>query len=102
MPLVGGDAEAGRRIFQSKAEVSCLRCHKIQGVGGEVGPDLSGIGQAERDYLLESIVAPNKQIAKGFDTLVLTLNNGKTLTGVLESEDSREVRLMTAEGSCSS
>ncbi|MGH7168743.1 MAG: HEAT repeat domain-containing protein, partial [Gemmataceae bacterium] len=97
--LVGGDAEGGRRIFQGKAEVSCLRCHKVQGVGGEVGPDLSGIGSRQkRDYLLESLIAPNKQIAKGFDTLALTLNNGKSLTGVLKSEDAREVRLMTPEG----
>ncbi|HZV07900.1 MAG TPA: PVC-type heme-binding CxxCH protein [Gemmataceae bacterium] len=97
--LVGGDAESGRRIFLGKAEVSCLRCHKVQGVGGEVGPDLTGIGSRQkRDYLLESIVAPNKQIAKGFETLVLTLNSGKSVTGVLKSEDAREVRLMTAEG----
>ncbi len=97
--LVGGDAEAGRRIFQGKAEVSCLRCHKVQGVGGEVGPDLSGIGtRQKRDYLLESLIDPNKQIAKGFETVVLTLNNGKTMTGVLKSEDAREIRLMTSEG----
>jgi quinoprotein glucose dehydrogenase len=97
--LVGGDAESGRRIFQGKAEVSCLRCHKAQGVGGEVGPDLTGIGSRQkRDYLLEAIVAPNKQIAKGFETLVLTLTNGKSLTGILKSEDAREVRLMTPEG----
>jgi quinoprotein glucose dehydrogenase len=97
--LVGGDAETGRRIFLAKAEVSCLRCHKVQGAGGEVGPDLTGIGSRQkRDYLLEAIVAPNKQIAKGFETLVLTLNSGKSVTGVLKSEDAREVRLMTAEG----
>lgn len=97
--LVGGDAEAGRRIFHGKAEVSCLRCHKDQGVGGEVGPDLTGIGSKQkRDYLLESIVAPNKQIAKGFETVVLTQKNGKSVTGVLKSEDAREIRLMTADG----
>ncbi|HEY7309071.1 MAG TPA: PVC-type heme-binding CxxCH protein [Gemmataceae bacterium] len=97
--LVGGDAESGGRIFHAKAEVSCLRCHKIKGVGGEVGPDLTGIGaRQKRDYLLESIVAPNKQIAKGFETVVLTLKNGKSQSGVLKSEDAREVRLITAEG----
>jgi quinoprotein glucose dehydrogenase len=97
--LVGGDADAGGRVFHAKAEVSCLRCHKIKGVGGEVGPDLAGIGSRQkRDYLLESIVVPNKQIAKGFETVVLTLKNGKSQTGVLKSEDAREVRLMTADG----
>jgi quinoprotein glucose dehydrogenase len=97
--LVGGDAEAGRRIFFEKAEVSCLRCHKVGGVGGEVGPDLSDVGKRQpRDYLLESIVEPSKQIAKGFETLVLTLTNGKSVVGVLKSEDAKEVKLMTAEG----
>jgi quinoprotein glucose dehydrogenase len=97
--LVGGDAEAGRRIFLHKAEVSCLKCHKVNGEGGEVGPELAGIGaKQKRDYLLESIVLPNKQIAKGFETVVLTLKNGKTITGVLKQEDATEVRLMTPEG----
>jgi quinoprotein glucose dehydrogenase len=97
--LVGGDAEAGRRIFFNKAEVSCLRCHKIKGDGGEVGPDLTGIGGREkREYLLESMVDPNKQIAKGFETAVIGLSNGQLITGIVKSEDAREVRLMTAEG----
>jgi quinoprotein glucose dehydrogenase len=97
--ILGGDAEAGRRIFFEKAEVYCVRCHKVGGTGGEVGPDLSGIAKrSPRDYLLEAIVEPNRQIAKGFETVVLTLNNGQIKTGILKSEDEREVRLMTAEG----
>jgi putative heme-binding domain-containing protein len=48
--------------------------------------------------LLESIVLPNKQIAKGFETVVLTLTNGTSAAGVLKGEDAKEVRLMTAEG----
>jgi quinoprotein glucose dehydrogenase len=97
--LVGGDAERGRRIFHSKAEVSCLRCHKVAGEGGEVGPDLGGIGaKQKRDYLLEAVVFPNRQIAEGYDGVLLFLTNGKTVTGVLKSEDAREVKVMTAEG----
>jgi quinoprotein glucose dehydrogenase len=97
--LVGGDSEAGRRIFATRAEVSCLRCHKVNGEGGEVGPDLTGVGTRQnREYLLESIVDPNRQITKGFETVVLTLVSGKTVIGVLKSEDGRQVRLMTAEG----
>jgi quinoprotein glucose dehydrogenase len=97
--LHGGDAENGRRIFFERSEVSCLRCHKVQGVGGEVGPDLTGIGgKQKREYLLESIVDPDKQIAKGYETVVLTLTNGQVKTGILKSEDKKEVRLMTPEG----
>jgi quinoprotein glucose dehydrogenase len=97
--LAGGDAEQGRSIFFDKAEVSCLRCHKVNGVGGEVGPDMTGIGAKQsREYLLESIVEPNRQIAKGYETLVVELRNGQVKSGILKSEDAKEVRLMTAEG----
>ena len=94
-----GNAENGKRIFFERTEVSCLRCHKIQGVGGEVGPDLAGIGvKLKREYLLESIVEPDKQIAKGYETVVVALMNGQVKSGILKSEDQKEVRLMTPEG----
>jgi quinoprotein glucose dehydrogenase len=97
--LEGGNAEVGKKIFFERTDVSCLRCHKIQGTGGEVGPELTGIGgKQNREYLLESIVLPDKQIAKGYETVVLTLNNGQVKSGILKSEDKKEVRLMTPEG----
>lgn len=97
--LHGGDAAAGRRIFMEKSEVSCLRCHKVAGTGGDVGPDLSFIAREKnREYLLEAITAPSKEIAKGFDSVVLLLKDGRITTGVLKAEDGKEVRLMTPEG----
>ena len=91
--LHGGDADNGKRIFFERSEVSCLRCHKVQGNGGEVGPDLTGIGaKQKRDYLLESLVDPDKQIAQGYETVVITLLDGKTRSGILKSEDKKEVR----------
>jgi quinoprotein glucose dehydrogenase len=96
--LLGGDATAGRDIFLHKTEVACLRCHKVQGQGGEVGPDLTGIGAKQtREYLLESIVEPSRQIAKGFETVVLALRNGTFVSGVLKAETATEIRLITAE-----
>jgi quinoprotein glucose dehydrogenase len=97
--LAGGDAEAGRKIFLYKGEVACLRCHKVKGEGGEVGPDLTGIGSRQkREYLLEAIVDPNKQIAQGYETVVVTMTNGQVHTGIIKAEDAKEVRLMTPEG----
>jgi quinoprotein glucose dehydrogenase len=97
--LVGGDADAGRKVFYYKAEVTCLKCHKINGEGGEVGPDLAGIGTKQnREYILESIVDPNKQIAKGYETAVLTLTNGQVVTGIVKAETAKELQLMTPEG----
>lgn len=97
--LVGGNAEKGRDIVLHKAEVTCIKCHKLHGVGGEVGPELAGIGSRQsRQYLLESIVFPNKEIAKGYDSIILDLTDGKTVTGVLKSENEKTIQLMTAEG----
>jgi quinoprotein glucose dehydrogenase len=102
--LAGGDALRGREVFLSKAEVSCLRCHKLktpdgQSYGGEVGPELTGIGSRQnREYLLESIVAPDMKIAQGFESVVLATTDGKVITGVLRGEDDKQLRLMTPEG----
>jgi quinoprotein glucose dehydrogenase len=97
--LLGGDAENGRLLFLNKTAVACLRCHKLEGEGGEVGPELKGIGSRQtREYLLESIVDPNKQIAKGFETVVLTTTKGLTYSGILKAEDDKAVTLITAEG----
>ncbi|HYT95545.1 MAG TPA: PQQ-dependent sugar dehydrogenase [Gemmataceae bacterium] len=41
---------------------------------------------------------PNKQIAKGYETVVLTLTSGQIKTGILKAEDGKVVRLMTPEG----
>jgi quinoprotein glucose dehydrogenase len=97
--LVGGNAERGRKIFYDRAEVNCLRCHTIAGKGGLVGPDLSKIGREKtREYLLESIIDPNKTIAKGFETVVLTLDDGRQVAGVLKGESDKQVQLMSPEG----
>jgi quinoprotein glucose dehydrogenase len=97
--LQGGDAARGRNVFLNHAAASCQKCHKLDGVGGEVGPPVNGIaGKQKRDYLLESLVLPTKQIAKGYDSVLLTLANGKPVAGVLKSEDNKSIKVMTAEG----
>ena len=97
--LHGGDAAAGRKLFFESTEVGCVRCHTIGGTGGRVGPDLSKIGsQKPREYILESIVDPNKVIAKGFETAVLALDDGRSLAGIVKSEDAKQLTLMTPEG----
>lgn len=97
--LAGGDAARGRDIFLNSAAVYCQRCHKLDGQGGEVGPVLNGIGKEKtRDYLLEAIVAPNKQIAKGYESVLLTLLDGRTVTGVLKSKSKKEYVIGTPEG----
>lgn len=97
--LVGGDSARGRSLFQNNAAVYCVRCHKLNGRGGEVGPDLTGIGRKQtREYLATSIVHPNAAIAQGFETVVVSLADGRIVSGVLRSEDDRTIRLVSPEG----
>jgi quinoprotein glucose dehydrogenase len=102
--LAGGDPQRGARIFNQKEVVACLRCHKYRSRsgqlrGGEVGPELSDLGLRQQPaYILESILNPNKQIAQGFESIVLVTVEGKVVTGVLRGEDATSVRLVTAEG----
>ncbi|QDT44626.1 Quinoprotein glucose dehydrogenase B precursor [Gimesia alba] len=100
--LSGGNAARGREIFYGRSDTSCRRCHMIKNNGGEVGPDLSGIGiDKDRRYLLEAIVAPNKAIAKGFETAVLATLDGKVLVGIVRKEDDKVIVLMDAKGTIS-
>jgi quinoprotein glucose dehydrogenase len=96
--LFGGNAEAGKKIFLERADVQCLRCHKINGQGGDVGPDLSHIGtQKDRRYLLESIVFPNRQIAQGYESVMVTLKNDDSFAGVFKSENADELVINTPQ-----
>ncbi len=96
----GGEPASGQELFFNKTELSCVRCHKVAGKGGEVGPDLSEIGQTKDHlYLLQSIVEPDAKIAEKFETVVLLTEDGQVLTGILRQETDEFVELIDAEGS---
>jgi quinoprotein glucose dehydrogenase len=98
--LEGGNPVRGAETFFGRVEVSCRRCHKIDGNGGDVGPDLSRIGLDKTpEYLLESIVDPNRQIAKGFETVILQMDDGLVHAGIIKSEDETRVGLQKPDGS---
>jgi len=96
----GGSAEAGRTVFLEKAEVSCLRCHRVgdQGVS-EVGPRLDGVGsRLSADQLLESILLPNATLAEGYQSWTFALADGTILVGRIVSEGKEGLLVLDAEG----
>jgi quinoprotein glucose dehydrogenase len=75
-----------------------LKCHKFAGTGGEVGPDLAGIGGKQtREYILEGIVLPNKTIAPGFENVLVTTRSGIPYAGTLKSETETEMVINSPE-----
>jgi putative heme-binding domain-containing protein len=92
-----GNAERGEVIFRRR-ELQCLACHGIAGAGGQVGPDLTSIGaSAQVDYLVDSILLPNKAIKEGFNALRIVTVEDKVFLGIKVREANGVLVLRTAE-----
>ena len=73
----------GRAIYRQQ-ELLCASCHKINGSGGLIGPDLSTVGSyMTPNSILESILNPNADIKQGYETVQLTRTNGEIVSGLL-------------------
>jgi putative heme-binding domain-containing protein len=88
-----GSAEQGKVWFQAL----CSNCHLFGELGNSVGPDLSTVGSrfARRD-LLESVLFPSKTISDQYAMVVLTLDDGSTVSGLIAREDPQVVFIRTA------
>ncbi len=96
-----GDAERGKQLIAASAknDMQCLKCHTIQGAGGQIGPDLSLIGKkASKENLLESILQPSKAIADQYLTWQIETKKGLSLTGLLVEETPTTVTLRDGNG----
>lgn len=91
--LEGGDGEEGFRVFTEMPQAGCARCHRAAGVeGGAIGPDLNGLGgKTERIHMLEAVVAPNATIVPGFKHVLVELQDGETVSGVLQVEGAHDL-----------
>jgi len=90
-----GDAERGRRLFSADA-LGCVRCHAIlpnQKGGG--APSLSGAkARFNVSQLVESILAPGKQVAPVFSTTTVVTLDGLAHSGLVVEENDRELVLL--------
>lgn len=95
-----GDVGAGRRIFYHTRGAQCFVCHRVDGRGGNVGPELSTIARAMvREKLVQSILEPSREIAPQFIAWTFTLKDGSTVTGVVHDEDIHgAVKIADAQG----
>jgi putative heme-binding domain-containing protein len=94
----GGDARRGKAIYLSDA-AKCATCHKLNGQGGEVGPDLSAVGgKLDRTHLIESILDPSAEIPPGYHVTTIDLRTGQVLAGIVKSESATAITLLDGPG----
>jgi putative heme-binding domain-containing protein len=92
-----GDAGRGKVLFEGKG--GCLSCHRVNGKGSRIGPDLSEIGKQRRfaDQLERSIVDPDAEMLPANRTVRLVTRDGATITGRLLNHDTFSVQVLDSK-----
>ena len=85
-----GNAENGAKVFRTM----CVACHKVNGNGGRLGPDLSRVGSARsREVLLARVRRGSEDFRAGFEPVTVTTADG-AVQGVKKNEDLFSVQIM--------
>src|SRR5205807_386575 len=83
--LQGGSWARGRKVFFSE-QAACFKCHLIHGQGGAIGPDLGNLVHRDYESVLRDVAEPSFAINPDYITYLVTLKNGRLLTGSLRTE----------------
>jgi putative heme-binding domain-containing protein len=91
-----GDVARGRVVFAGKG--TCLNCHRVDGEGGRLGPDLTSIGQLRRTVELErSLVEPDIEVLGGNRFYRVVAKDGVMTTGRLLNLDTFTIQLLDSK-----
>ncbi len=83
----------GRELFGAAA---CFKCHRFRGEGGIIGPDLTGVGKRfNTQYLLESLIDPDKVISDQYQATVFVKTNGQTVVGKVANLNGDQLMVIT-------
>lgn len=89
--VVAGNAQHGEQVFRAQ----CASCHRVNGVGGRLGPDLSRVGVARaRSAVVRRIRGATEDFLDGYEPVVITLKTGQTVRGVRKNGDLFSVQIM--------
>jgi putative heme-binding domain-containing protein len=89
-----GDPKRGAQIFTK----TCATCHRFQGVGEEVGPDLASLGDKSPEALLTAILDPNRAVEARYIAYIAVTKAGVSYNGLLASETGNSVTIVSQDG----
>ncbi len=89
-----GDPALGAKVFTK----TCAACHQLGGLGQQVGPDLASVPDKSTAGMLNAILDPNQAVESRYVGYTAVTRNGLTLNGLLSSETSTSITLVSADG----
>lgn len=93
-----GDARRGELLFR-RADLSCLKCHAVSGAGGNIGPDLSALGQSSPvDYVITSILTPELSVKEEYQLAKVLTSEGRLHVGIVVEDNADRIVLKDGEG----
>ena len=92
------DKKHGEQVFFGKG--ACMACHRVQGKGQNLGPDLSDLGlRAKPEYIVRAILEPSADIIEGYQQAHFKLKDGSEVFGMVQGETAKSVKVYLADGS---
>jgi putative heme-binding domain-containing protein len=99
-PYLAGDPKKGETLFfDAGSNAACAKCHAVKEKGGTVGPELTNVaGTRDPQFIIESILDPSKEIASGYEPILIITKGGRYITGVVKKEDAGAVEVADSQG----
>jgi putative heme-binding domain-containing protein len=88
------DANRGKAVFAKR----CANCHRLEGVGHALGPDLAALNNRSRDVLFIAMLDPSRAVEDRYLDYAVRTTDGQSLTGMLREETGTSITLAAAEG----
>ena len=91
---LSGNASTGKTIFKDQ----CAACHKHNGEGSEIGPDLTGMAVHPKQELLTHIIDPSRDVEGNYRRYTVTTLDGLLINGLLAAESKTAIELYDEKG----
>ncbi|HEX3149841.1 MAG TPA: PVC-type heme-binding CxxCH protein, partial [Gemmataceae bacterium] len=91
---IKGDAAKGKLVFKN----NCAACHKLEGVGEDVGADLKAIRDRGLEGVLLAIVDPNREVKPQYLAYSVETKSGRVVTGMLTAETATGITVRRPDG----